>query len=173
MALTGPAKQMQEYLSPWLEWAKTEPMASKIARALALLDTDNDAMVHFGDLEARATTQRHKKVTHHREVRDLFDDLKKHANGKKELRETHIKKTLENLSQEELADVIAELPKFLSHQRKPLLIRMMGDKFIGETVARALTDPLTEIGAAHLSPNVTTGLLASLGSQIKPEKGRS
>ncbi len=171
--LTGVSQRMRDHLAPWLEWAETEPMTSKIVMALNILDADKDAVVSFDDLANRATSQRHKKVTHHREVRELFNDLKKHAKGKKELREAHIKKTLEDLSAEELADVIAELPTFLAKQPKTFMLKTLGDKFIGNAATQVATELLTRIGAPHVTPNVATGLLASMGSQIKPEKGRS
>jgi hypothetical protein len=170
--LTGPSRKMQEYLAPWLEWAEAEPMASKIVMALNLLDADKDAMVHFEDFSTRAASRRHTKVTHHRNVRELFEELGKHAEGKKELRHNHVKKTLQKLSAEELADVMAELPTFLAKQPKPLMLRMFGDKFVGEVITRVVTEPLTRIGAAHLTPDVAIGLLAAMGSQVKQEKSK-
>lgn len=161
---------MREYLAPWLEWAEAEPMASKIVTALNILDADKDAMVSFDDLANRAASRRHAKVAHHREVRDLFKELDKHASGKKDLHHKHIKKTLEKLSVEELADVIAELPVFLSKQPKPFMLRMFGDKFVGEAATRVATELLTRISAPHVTPDVAVGLLASMGSKLKHGK---
>jgi hypothetical protein len=151
-------------LRPWMAWAESDGMRQLLKEAMTILDGDHDGRVSIADLAARSGQNKHDLMMKNRQLRALFAVLEGVGPASGEVRRTRMQELLQGLTAEQLAGVIAEMPRWLETQPAPGLIGGMPVDAIAASVTQELNAMLARIQAPHLEPDVAIGLVSAWSS---------